>query len=200
MKSVVLLSGGVDSALLLAERSDDDACIAVSFDYEQTHRRELQSARRFAAEYGVEHRIVGLSCFLPSALTGLGAIPEGHAEQPDATVVPGRNMVMLSVGISIADAMGFDTVAIGCNADDAAGYPDCRQAFIATMHLAAQASTDGRVAVMAPYLSYTKRDVVAAARRLQVPLEWAWSCYRGGDIPCGQCGACASLAAAEALV
>lgn len=195
MKSVVLLSGGLDSTVLVADNATLGVeTLAVTFDYGQMHRgREIGAARLVAAHYGIEHRIVGLaSAFIPSALTGLGEIPETHADQPDASIVPGRNMVLISVGVSIADAMGMGSVFIGATAEDEAGYPDCRRPFISAVDQAAWVSTEGRVSVRAPYVGFTKREVIELGRDLGAPLELSWSCYRGGETPCNNCGACIS--------
>lgn len=194
-KSIVLLSGGIDSSVALAHKVQSGSeVIAVSFDYGQTHRgQELSAARRIAKRYEVEHRIVGLaSAFIPSALTGYGEIPSGHADSPDATLVPGRNMVMIGVGASIAQACQASSVVIGCNRDDWNGYPDCRPEFIRYMWEATQVATEGAVSLQAPFLTMSKSQVVQQGRKMGVPLGITWSCYRGGDSPCRRCGACES--------
>ena len=195
MKTVVLLSGGVDSTVALARAlADGDDAMALSFNYGQIHKRELAAAEAVAAHYGVHHRVIDLSAALPhgSALTGLGLIPETHATAPDATLVPGRNIVMLAVGIGIAEGSGGGAVVIGANADDRAGYPDCRSEFFTAIDHATRRSTDGRVCVWAPLIRMSKADIFALGHQLGAPLDLTWSCYRGGDAPCGRCGACES--------
>ncbi|EID10201.1 transcription regulator (exsB) [Mycolicibacterium phlei RIVM601174] len=188
------MSGGVDSAVLLAHlKASGDEVIALSVHYGQTHARELQAAIDLAKHYNVDHRIVSLKgVFANSALTGDVEIPEQHAESPDATVVPGRNIVLISLASAIAAAEGAAQVMFGANADDFGGYPDCRHDFVMAMNEAVSRGT-GFVAVSAPFQSMTKRQVVDLGRELGVPFGLTWSCYRGGTTPCGRCGACISL-------
>lgn len=205
MNTVVLLSGGIDSAVALALviANDNHAAMALSFDYGQTHARELDSARQIAEHYDIAHRIIDLRAALPnrSALTGgTGDIPETHATEIDATYVPGRNLTMLAVGVGIAAGLHASAVVIGANADDHAGYPDCRPDFIASVDTTARQSTDGTVGVWAPLIRMTKTDIVSLGISLEVPLDMTWSCYRGGAEPCGRCGACESRDAAMMAV
>jgi 7-cyano-7-deazaguanine synthase len=196
MKAVVLLSGGVDSTVLLADRhAIGDQCIAVTFDYGQTHHREIDSACFIAAQYiGVEHRIINIAGALGgSALTGDASIPSRHAETPDATYVPGRNLVMIAIAASIAEQERAAAVLIGASADDFGGYPDCRWKFIDSVNETVSAGTVNSVSVHAPFGAYTKRDIIAHGESLNAPLHLTWSCYRGGEQPCGRCGACESL-------
>ncbi len=193
MKSVVLLSGGLDSTVLLAHLLDKgDEVIAVSFDYGQTHRaKELAAAKTIAAHYGVVHRVVGMSSVvLPSALTGTVEIPDAHAERPDATVVPARNIIFISIGAAIAESEGASTVVFGANRNDRAGYPDCRPDFVKAMNEAVYHGTKSAVRVMAPFSLLTKKEIANYAKNLGAPIELSWSCYRGGDQPCNRCGAC----------
>jgi 7-cyano-7-deazaguanine synthase len=199
VKVVVLFSGGLDSTVLVADRIYyGDEVVPVSFDYGQTHRgRELAAAKRITQHYRLRHRVVGLtSALLPSALTGTVSIPETHATQPDATTVPGRNMILLSVGVAIAEAEAADQVLFGANADDVSGYLDCRPGFVAAFAEAARVSTASQVEVLAPFQYLTKQEIVEHGRRLGAPLEMSWSCYRGGESPCLRCGACESREAA----
>lgn len=189
MKSLVLLSGGIDSTVALAHTK---AGLALSVYYGQTHRRELDAARAIAAHYGVEHHEVNIAAALdiPCALTGQGQIPEGHAEQPDATFVPGRNLFLIAIATAWANAWGYGAVVIGANADDNHGYPDCRPKFIETLSEATQQGYG--VSVWAPLVRMTKKQVIGYGRQLGVPFDLTWSCYRGGSEPCGRCGACES--------
>lgn len=200
MKSVVLLSGGLDSTVLLADRvQKGDSVLAVSFDYGQTHLRELKSAREVAKYYNVLHRIVGMrSVVLPSALTGQADIPTTHAETPDATTVPARNMIFISIASAIAEAEEADNLAIGVNADDNNGYIDCRPMFINAMTAAVKLATANSVNLLAPFMQMTKQQIVTKGYSLQAPMWMSWSCYRGGDQPCNNCGACQSRTEAGA--
>lgn len=189
MKSVVLLSGGIDSTVALA--MSEHAELALSFNYGQTHaNRELDSARAVAKHYDIEHHVIDLRHALdtPSALTNHGAIPEAHADEPDATFVPGRNLVLIAVATAWANAWGYQTVVIGANADDRAGYPDCRPAFISHIDDAARAGYG--VGLWAPLLKMNKREIVRLGHSIDAPLDLTWSCYRGGRLPCHRCGAC----------
>jgi 7-cyano-7-deazaguanine synthase len=201
MRSLVLLSGGVDSTVVLADsvhRHGPDLVGAISFAYGQSHKRqELLSATAVASHYGVRHQLVNLgSVFGASALTGVGEIPDRHADAPDATEVPGRNLVLLSVAAAVADGFGCERVAFGANAADAGGYPDCRPQFIEALRQVIMLGTKNRVFLHAPLLYCSKTEVVSVGRRLGAPLELTWSCYRGGDEPCGSCGACAARSGA----
>jgi 7-cyano-7-deazaguanine synthase len=189
MKSLVLLSGGIDSTVALAHTKAE---LALSVDYGQTHRRELRAAAAIAKHYGVKHHEVNIaSAFdIPCALTGRGTIPDTHATEPDATFVPGRNLILLSIATAWASAWGYGAVVIGANADDNAGYPDCRPSFI---HHVDEATRAGyKVTVWAPLARRTKRQVIEYGRELGIPFHLTWSCYRGGAEPCGRCGACES--------
>jgi len=206
VRSLVLLSGGVDSTVVLADavnRHGRDDVGAITFTYGQNQaRQELLSASAVADFYGVPHRLVNLGeiIFGQSALTGHGKVPVGHAEEPDATEVPGRNLVLLSTAAAIADGLGTGIVAFGANAADAAGYPDCRPEFVEALRDVISLGTKRHVMLHAPLLYLSKERVVEYGRALEAPLHLTWSCYdpveapanEGGDKPCGVCGACES--------
>ena len=195
MKSIILLSGGIDSTVLLAERvAAGNECTALSFDYGQTHaKRELPAAQAVAGHYGIPHRVIDLrGIFGPCALIGRGEIPDGHAEEPDTTTVPGRNLVILGIAAAVADARDAAAVFFGANADDYAGYVDCRPEFVDAMAEAAARGTTRGVSIHAPFLSWSKSEIVQVGRLLKVPFELTWSCYRGEEQPCSRCGACES--------
>ena len=192
MKTVVLLSGGIDSTVLLADRIDrGDHCLALTIDYGQTHNREIGAAQQVAAHYDVVWRLAPLTLG-GSALTGQGEIPVGHAEHVDATYVPGRNIVMIAIAAAIAEQCGAAAVLFGANREDAAGYPDCRPKFISAIDAAVSLGTARGISVHAPFASLTKTNIVALGKHLGVPFDLTWSCYRGWSVPCGRCGACAA--------
>lgn len=196
MKITTLLSGGLDSTTLLAHllRAGHDVA-ALSFDYDQTHKRELDAASHFAAHYNVPHTIMRLpGIFAGSALTHDVEMPEGHYtdESMRSTVVPNRNMVMLAIAGSVAIQNGSAAVAYAAHADDRGVYPDCRPAFISAMREALARCDWTPPALLAPFGGWSKRDIYREAVRLGVDVERTWSCYTGGEAPCGVCGACSA--------
>jgi 7-cyano-7-deazaguanine synthase len=211
---IAIVSGGLDSTTMvydaLANGVHPDL---VSFDYGQRHSRELKFARVTAERELLRHDIVNMTFLRDllresgSSLVGGSEVPEGHyaEENMKATVVPNRNMIMLSIAGAIAVARGARTVMTGVHAGDHFIYPDCRPAFI--QHVAASlvrgnegfsnwwSKTDGHgdtfeASISTPYLMCTKADIAYRALELGVPLHQTWSCYRGGDIHCGRCGTC----------
>lgn len=194
MKVIVLLSGGLDSTVAVAHAiAAQHSVEALSLDYGQTHRQELKAAQCVAEHYGIAHRVIDIRATLTScALTGHGEIPNEHASSPDATFIPGRNLIMLSVAIGLAQSAGAGAVVLGANADDHAGYPDCRPEFVDAADKTARISTAGQVGVWAPFVRMTKRQIVKRGITLHAPLSLTYSCYRGGVDPCGRCGACES--------
>lgn len=208
MKAVVLLSGGLDSSTCLAvalEKYAPADVLAVNMYYGQRHDKEMQSARKIAQYYGVELMEMDLSVIFTrsdcSLLKGSKqAIPEGSYEEqqkeapgkPVSTYVPFRNGLMLSAAASIAVSVGAKTVYYGAHADDAAGnaYPDCSPEFTMAIDRAIGYGTDGQVKIIAPFINKYKADIVSKGTALGVPYELTWSCYEGGEHPCGKCGTC----------
>ncbi len=193
--TVVLLSGGIDSAVVLAwatSRGRRPRCLSV--DYGQSHRRELAAAAAVAAAYGVPHEVAAVSPRLlaGSALTGGGVIPHGHYADPAmrATVVPARNLLLLAMAAAAAVRDGAGAVAYGCHAGDHPVYPDCRPEF-ADAAASALALCDYRpISLDRPLVGMTKAQVVGLGVALGAPLGLTWSCYEGGDVHCGRCGTC----------
>jgi 7-cyano-7-deazaguanine synthase len=201
--AVVLLSGGMDSAVALWwAKSRGWHCHALAFDYGQRHRRELRSAARLARLAKVPFSIVRFSLpWSKSALTGRRRkLPHRSlrilSSVIPSTYVPGRNTIFLSFAMSYADQVKARGIVIGANAVDYSGYPDCRPKFLSAFERVANAGSrmgaegTGRIAVLAPLLRLSKPDIVKLGRRLGVPLEITWSCYRGGRVPCGKCDSC----------
>lgn len=202
LSAVVLLSGGLDSATVLAvAREQGYGCHALSFDYGQRHNAELKAAGRVAATIGaVEHRILRLDIgqFGGSALTD-AAIPVPDQEQAGipATYVPARNTVFLACALSWAEALGARDLFIGVNAVDYSGYPDCRPEFITAFerlaNLGTRAGDDGEhFTVHAPLIELSKAGIVALGTRLGVDYSTTVSCYRADfeGRACGRCDAC----------
>lgn len=214
MKKVVLLSGGVDSSTCLAVALQDCEpadVLAVNMYYGQKHDREMRSARDIAAFYGVELMEMDLSVIFSKSDCSLLkrsniAIPEGsYAEQqkeatgkPVSTYVPFRNGLMLSAAASIAISVGARYIYYGAHADDAAGnaYPDCSIEFTDAMNKAVYEGSGGTVNIIAPFISCNKAEVVRKGIEINVPYRLTWSCYNGGDKPCGKCGTCIDRAKA----
>ena len=200
MKSVVILSGGLDSttcAAIAAIESDEIICL--SFDYGQRHRRELESAARVAEHYGAELFTVELDTrqWGGSALTDEIELPKKREidDSIPVTYVPARNTIFLSVALAIAEARVADRVYIGVNALDYSGYPDCRpeyiEAFQSLANIAQKRAVEGRpVNIQAPLIWLSKSEIIERAKDLGAPLELSWSCYEGGQVPCGECDSC----------
>lgn len=214
MKKVVLLSGGVDSSTCLAvalENSKPEDVLALNMYYGQRHEKEMLSARKVAAFYGVELMELDLSEIFSRSNCSLlkrseAAVPDGsYAEQqkqgagkPVSTYVPFRNGLMLSAAASIAISVGATEIYYGAHADDAAGnaYPDCSVPFTDAINAAILEGSGGQVRVVAPFVKKNKAGVVREGLRLGVPYELTWSCYNGRDRPCGKCGTCIDRARA----
>jgi 7-cyano-7-deazaguanine synthase len=198
--AVVLVSGGMDSAVTLAiAREHGFACHALSVDYGQRHVSELDAARRVAAAFGAELKTVrvDLRSIGGSALTDdIDVPPEGGAGIP-VTYVPARNTIMLSVALGWAEVLGAQDIYCGVNAVDYSGYPDCRPAFVEAFeklaNLATKAGVEGRrLRVHAPLMNLGKGDIVREGLRLGVDFAATVSCYQADEQgrACGRCDAC----------
>lgn len=203
--TVICLSGGLDSTVLAALlREADSLALAVSFDYGQRHRRELEAAAAVARYYDVEHHVVDLRgvlshAFGTSALLGGGQVPEGHYAEDTmaATVVPGRNLLMIAAATVLAASRGIGRVAIAAHAGDHPVYPDCRPDFLDATDAALAAGYG--VGLSRPFGSASKSAIVAEGHRTGAPLHLTWSCYVGGQIHCGRCSTCVERIEAFAL-
>jgi 7-cyano-7-deazaguanine synthase len=206
-KAVCLLSGGLDSATCLAlARREGYACYALSFDYGQRHRVELEAARRVAECLGAERHVVaqiGLDAFGGSALTADLAVPKARSLAAMShgipiTYVPARNTIFLSFALAWAEVLESSDIFIGVNALDYSGYPDCRPEFIEAYermaNLATKAGVEGRtkVRIHTPLIRLTKAEIVRLGAELGVPFGFTHSCYDPGPDgkPCGQCDSC----------
>lgn len=200
--SIVLLSGGMDSATCLAVASRSARPVhALTVLYGQRHAREVRSARALARHFKAASHVVlrlPLGSVLHSALTDWSAsLPRrsnGGAIPP--TYVPARNTILLSVALGCAESRTVGAIYLGANAIDYSGYPDCRPEFLTAFNRLAMRATRTGVeegwapVVRAPLLRLTKADVVRLGDRLGVPWELTWSCYAGGRTPCGRCDSC----------
>lgn len=200
MVSVVVWSGGLDSTVLLwdamerAARRED--VHALSVDYGQRHRRELDAAHRIATRHGVQHTTVPLdglrAVMRGSSQTDDVAVPHGHYadESMRTTVVPNRNMILIAVGIAHAISVGAERVMYAAHVGDHAVYPDCREVFAEAMDFAASVCHYEPIRLWRPFIGMTKADIVRRGAELGAPMAETWSCYEGGELHCGQCGTC----------
>ena len=206
-KAVILLSGGLDSATVLAQaKAAGYACYSMSFDYGQRHRAELQAAERVARQMGVvEHKVIGLDLngMGGSALTDSSiAVPEAPAEGIPVTYVPARNTVFLSLALGWAEVLDAHDIFIGVNAVDYSGYPDCRAEFIEAFervaNLATRAGVEGQgFRIQAPLQNLSKAQIVQLGMRHGVDYGLTVSCYQADDDgrACGKCDSCRLRAA-----
>jgi len=201
-RAVILLSGGLDSATVVAmAKADGFTCYTMSFDYGQRHRAELQAAERVAKDLGVvEHKVIGLNLngIGGSALTDSSiAVPETPGEGIPVTYVPARNTVFLSLALGWAEVLGARDIFIGVNAVDYSGYPDCRPEFVESFermaNLATKAGVEGQgFTIQAPLQMLSKAEIVKAGTRLGVDYGLTVSCYQADDQgrACGKCDSC----------
>lgn len=204
MRAVVLLSGGLDSATAAAmAKAEGWAIDALTVRYGQVHAIELEAARRVAQALGVERHIeldIDLTAFGGSTLVGDGAIPKGRDMELSgipSTYVPARNTVFLSLALAFAETRGAERIAIGVNAIDFSGYPDCRPEYLAAFErvarLATRAGVEGReIRIYAPLATMSKAEIISEGVRLGVDYGLTHSCYdpKPGGRPCGGCDSC----------
>ena len=207
-KCVVLLSGGLDSTTLMYSLIFNYEVWPVTISYGQRHSKEIMAARNVCEARGSwlleRWKLIDLSVLrsiLPSALTGIGNVPEGHyeSENQKATVVPNRNLILLSVAGGYAVGIGARYLAYAPHTGDFSIYPDCRKEFIdsarETLRLATGWNNDG-LELLTPFSNMTKANIVATGKSLNVPYRLCWSCYNGKDRPCLHCGTCVERTAA----
>ena len=217
MKALVLSSGGLDSSTCLALAADKlgkDNVISLSMYYGQKHDRELKAAKQLAAHYGVEHIVMDLTPIFQFSDSSLlknsdKNIPSGSYSlqqiendgKPVSTYVPFRNGLFLSCAASIALSKECEIIYYGTHSDDVAGdaYPDCSIAFNDAINKAIYEGSGRQLRVEAPFLNLNKADVVKKGLELEVPFELTWSCYEGGEKPCGACATCIDRAKAFEL-
>ncbi|MEM9533314.1 MAG: 7-cyano-7-deazaguanine synthase QueC [Pseudomonadota bacterium] len=206
MKAVVLLSGGLDSATVLAlARADGFECHSLSVDYGQRHRAELAASELLSQQLGaVSHRVVkmDLRAIGGSALTDDIAVPETPTEGIPVTYVPARNTTFLSLALGLAEVLEARDIFIGVNAVDYSGYPDCRPEFIAAFAqlatLATKAGVEGQpLTIHTPLVDLSKADIVRRGTQLGVPYERTISCYQPDEVgrACRRCDSCRLRAA-----
>lgn len=198
MKTVVLLSGGMDSVTAFHQvRREHEVVAALSFDYGSKHNaREIPFAELHAARAGVPHRTIDLGfmndCFESDLLKSGGEIPDGHyaEENMKRTVVPFRNGIMLAIACGFAESAGAEALAIAAHSGDHAIYPDCREPFMQGMAAAMEAGTYARIRLLRPFIDMDKTAIARRGAELGIDFAETWSCYKGGEIHCGTCGTC----------
>lgn len=205
MRAVSLLSGGLDSTVVLAYAlSEGFDVVPLTVRYGQRHSRELDSAKRVVEHYGLRHHVVmdlDLRSFTGSALTSQSVeVPEKASvaeigEGIPVTYVPARNIIFLSLAAGLCETIGAEAIFIGANAIDYSGYPDCRpeffEAFEQTLRVGTKAGVEGHAPrIHAPILRMSKSEIVRLGSELKAPLELTWSCYQGGERACGHCDSC----------
>ncbi len=194
--SLLVLSGGMDSTTMLYEYQDRIA-LAISFHYGSNHNdKELAFAKLHCQRLGIEHIIIPLQFikehFNSSLLQGSEAIPEGNYDEQNmkSTVVPFRNGIMLAIAAGMAENRGLQYIMLANHGGDHTIYPDCRPEFVKAMDSAVCAGTWNNVRLLTPYTNITKAEIARHGLQLGINYDETWSCYKGGDKPCGVCGTC----------
>jgi 7-cyano-7-deazaguanine synthase len=202
-KAVVIFSGGMDSATLLDWAIERYDVTAISFNYGQKHRKELLFAQTYCLTRGVPQKVVQIDPTLlyGSALTSDVEMPHGafDDEVMKLTVVPNRNMIMLSQAVGYALSIGAEVVLYGAHAGDHTIYPDCRPEFLDAMNEAVNLCDWKQTRIEAPFLKMTKGEIVVEGLQLGTDYHRTWTCYEGGEKPCGKCGSCDERAEAFAF-
>lgn len=207
MKAVLILSGGLDSTTLLYKMLSDGYDVrALTFDYGQRHMKEIDCAQKISKKLKVPHEVVDLSCIARllgnSALLGKSEVPKCHYTEDAArqTIVPNRNMIMLSVAAGYAEAHEIPAVFYAAHRNDSTIYPDCRREFVEALKPAITLATAWHpVELRAPFIDMTKAEIVKLGLKLKVPYELTWSCYKGESMPCEECPTCIERIEAFAL-
>ncbi len=196
-KAIVLFSGGLDSATLLYYVARDFNPVCLTFNYNQRHKKEINCAKEIARRLNV--RLIVLDVPFPDIGSALldksQPIPTELSNSIPPTYVPGRNTVFIALAMSYAEVFGIEKIFIAVNAVDYSGYPDCRPEYIAEINklseLATKTGAQGRpIKIEAPFVNMAKAEIIKLGFNLSVPYELTWSCYAGGDFPCGECDSC----------
>lgn len=196
-KVVIIYSGGMDSYTVLHQaRAEGFEVHAVSFNYGQRHSKELDYAKRVSEKYQIPHKIVDITSINQliggSSLTDSIDVPEGHYEEESMkqTVVPNRNMILLSLAAGYAVSIDAEAVYFGAHSGDHAIYPDCRTAFVDAMNEVCKIANYTPIEVRAPFLASSKIDILRTGLALNLDYAETWTCYNGREKACGKCGAC----------
>ena len=196
-KAVVVYSGGMDSYTVLhTALAEGKEVYALSFNYGQRHSKELDVAAAVCAKHGIPHKVVDISAInslmAGSSLTSEIDIPEGHyaEESMKNTVVPNRNMVLLSMAIAYAVSLEAPEVYYGAHSGDHHIYPDCRPEFVHAMNAVSKIANYEPVEIVTPFLNSSKGEILATGLAMNLDYSDTWTCYNGREKACGKCGAC----------
>ncbi|MBA6293885.1 7-cyano-7-deazaguanine synthase QueC [Colwellia sp. MB3u-70] len=196
-KVVVIFSGGMDSFTVLHRAlKDGKEVYALTFDYGQKHVKEIACASKVCQQLGVAHKVIDISSInqllAGSSLTDDIDIPEGHyeAESMKSTVVPNRNMILLSLAVGYAVSVEAAQVYYGAHSGDHAIYPDCRPEFVMKMNEVCQIANYQAVEIFSPYLANSKSEILTDGLKMGLRYDDTWTCYNGREQACGKCGAC----------
>jgi 7-cyano-7-deazaguanine synthase len=196
-KVVVIYSGGMDSFTVLNRALHDGKEVyALTFDYGQRHVKEIEYASKVCKSLKVKHKVIDISAInqllAGSSLTDNIDIPQGHyeADSMKSTVVPNRNMILLSLAVGYAVSVGASQVYYGAHSGDHAIYPDCRPEFVMKMNDVCKIANYESVEIFSPYLTVTKSDILTDGLKMGLSYEQTWTCYNGREKACGKCGAC----------
>ena len=196
-KVVVVYSGGMDSFTVLHNAIKQGyQPLALSFNYGQRHSKELDYAANVCKSLNITHKIVDITAInqllAGSALTDDIDVPEGHYEEPSMqqTVVPNRNMILLSLAVGYAVSNGCTKVFYGAHSGDHAIYPDCRPEFVEKMNAVCEIANYEAVSIETPYLKVSKTDILTDGLQMGLDYAQTWTCYNGREKACGKCGAC----------
>jgi 7-cyano-7-deazaguanine synthase len=197
MRTLHVYSGGLDSTVLLShliKEKHEVRCL--SFSYGSKHNEKERMAANLVSTHWFDVPLyqmdIDLSMFKSALLQGQEEVPNGYYtdDNQKKTVVPFRNGIMLAYAAGLCESIGFDDITIGAHAGDHAIYPDCRAAFIDPMSEAIYRGTYKNIVLRAPFLNLSKTEIVKIGAEIKAPMDISWSCYKGGDLHCGECGAC----------
>jgi len=198
MKTVIVYSGGLDSTVLLYHLLDEGHEVAaLSIDYGQKHKIELQRAKAISQPLDLHHEVADLNGMTKlfgesSLINSQNSVPHGHYEEENmkSTIVPNRNMILLSLATAWASSIKADSVSYAAHSGDHAIYPDCREEFATALDQAIRLADWQEIYLNRPFVGLSKAEVVKRGAELYVPFQLTWSCYEGQDLHCGQCGTC----------
>ena len=197
-KSIILLSGGLDSLVSLGlKKGEFNIKLALTFDYGQKSiQNEIHASEKICRYYGIEHKVIKLDFLKDITNTSLVSdkeLPEGIQKTSDAVWVPNRNGLFLNIAGCYADSYGYDYILIGANKEEAETFSDNTKEFIDKVNSEFEYSTKVHPKVIAPLINYVKNDIVKMALINNIPLELTMSCYKGGNRHCGECESCTRL-------